>query len=393
MPPHEGSAVWPADLTMGKLSEPSLDDTLRLARIALDALKMKPPLYVSSLLGPPWTWRDHRRYSEFGILSPWHVYRSLKFLVDVTLPSFPRTPPPGLPSLLERLYWQPTVILQRPDHNGAYTTYPDEAWFFVNGIMTNDDVAQLNAAYIAYLFHRPVTLIQNSTTSGLLDLVECALGKHWYRTTEAAIKTLPPIYDALKSKHRQRVVVIAHSQGTIIMAHALKLLCDLTRPPTRGLPGEDRYAGPLFVYPHDEPLDLSDFEFLTEDELAKLEIYLFANCATTMSYYRLPSDGRPPLPWIESFGNQYDIVARLGMLAPYPGRHDIHLDGPIYERRGGWGHLLNKHYLMPIEAAQRRGYKRGGQAGRAPYTLANSEFFLDAAPRLFSYINGGSPTG
>ena len=76
------------------------------------------------------------------------------------------------PPFLNDLFWQPTVILQRPDHNGSYTTFPDEAWFFVNGIMTNDSVAQVNSAYLAYLFHRPLTMIQNSTDSLWADLFD-----------------------------------------------------------------------------------------------------------------------------------------------------------------------------------------------------------------------------
>ena len=123
------------------------------------------------------------------------------------------------------------MILQRPDHNGSYTAFPDEAWFFVNGIMTNDSVAQINSAYLAYLFHRPLTMIQNSTDSLWIDLFESAVGKEWYRVVEPAVKALPPIYDTLKSPHKQRVVVICHSQGTIIMSVVLRLLGRLFRRP------------------------------------------------------------------------------------------------------------------------------------------------------------------
>lgn len=111
-----------------------------------------------------------------------------RFLVNITIPSVPHTPPVfGVP-LVNRLFWQPTVILQRPDHNGSYTSYPDEAWFFVNGVATNDSVAQVNSAHLSHLFHRPLTMIQNSTDSLLLDLLECIVGKGWCRFTEAATK-------------------------------------------------------------------------------------------------------------------------------------------------------------------------------------------------------------
>jgi len=291
--------------------------------------------------------------------------------------------------------------LQRPDHNGSTTAFPDEAWFFVNGIMTNDSVAQINSAYLAYLFHRPLTMIQNSTDSLWIDLFECALSKEWYRVVEPAVKAFPPIYDALKSKHKQRVVVICHSQGTIIMSVILRLLGQLIRRPAVALEAEaapralaaaaPSYAPPEFVYPDEDPIDLRDFDWLTEAELAKLEVYCFANCANTMPTIAHAADGRP-LPWIESFGNEKDIVARLGMLAPRPEKWGIRIDGPRYVRRGAWGHVLNEHYLKEIERRQKRGRRPGGDGTAAPYEpVADSVQEADQAPRLFSYINGGQP--
>ncbi len=369
-----------------------------LLGIALDALRIRPPLFASSIFGLPWTWLPpHHRYSEFGIIDLWRPGRTAKYLANTWVPSIPRTPPGFGPPFLNGWFWQPTVILQRPDHNGSYTTFPEEAWFFINGIMTNDSVAQINSAYLAYLFHRPLTMIQNSTDSLWIDLFECALGKEWYRIVEPATKAFPPIYDALKSAHKQRVVVICHSQGTIIMSVVLRLLAALFRRPAamesaaRGLFAEAmRYAPPEFVYPDQEPIDLHDFDRLTETELAKLEVYCFANCASTMTTIARTAEGRP-LPWIESFGNENDIVARLGMLAPRPRQWGIRIDGPRYERRGAWGHMLNEHYLKPIERCQKRGRRPGGDGTPEPYEpVAGSEESQGRIPRLFRYINGGA---
>lgn len=363
-----------------------------LLGIVRDALAINPPLHLSSVLGLPWTWvMPHHRYSELRLLDLWRLGRTIQFLSDVLVPALPVTPPQFGPALLERVFWRPTIILQRPDHYGAYTSYPEEAWFFLNGIMTNDAVAQLNAAYLAYLFHRPITLIQNSTCGFVADLLECAFGKAWHRTTDSVTKALPAIYDALKSR-RERVVLIAHSQGTIITAIVLRLLYAITRPPEarRELLRAAPYTGPEFVFPDDAPLALEDFEPLSLDELAKLEVYCFANCATTMAYYLSPSAGQPPIPWIESFGNEYDIVARLGMQAPHPEHWAITIAGPRYVRPGAWGHLLNEHYLAPIEKGQKVGRRRGGRGGTTPFThVFGAE--AGATPRLYAYLNGGAP--
>ncbi|HSN74774.1 MAG TPA: hypothetical protein VL334_06730 [Anaerolineae bacterium] len=373
-------------------------DLKNLLGIGLDALLATRPPYLWSILGRPGSWRPRRnRFSEYSILNVWRPARAARILANVVIPSAPRTPPTFSPPLLRRLFWQPSVILQRPDHHGSYTSFPDEAWFFVNGVASNDAVAQLNSAYLSYLFHRPLTMIQNSTDSLLLDLLECIGGKQWYRHTEAATKAFPPIYDALKRPDKRRVVVIAHSQGTIIMAIVLRMLAALFSPPEEpelalaALFGAEGYAPPEFVYPDQDPWRPEDFEPLSEQELAKLELYCFANCANSMKTIHVGAGVRP-IPWIESFGNENDLVARLGMLTPKPAQRGIDIDGPCYVKPNGWGHLLNAHYLSDIHDCQKVSRRRGGASGSIPYLLANADRYPDRQiPRLFSYINGGAP--
>ncbi|MEZ5582319.1 MAG: hypothetical protein R3F37_05655 [Candidatus Competibacteraceae bacterium] len=274
-----------------------------LRGIVGDALAIHPPNYIRSIFGPIRDWiPPHDGYSEFSIVDLWRLRRTIKYLVNTIIPSLPFNPPPFGPPILNNIFWHPTVVLQRPDHNGNYTTFPDESWFFINGIMTNDSLAQLNAAYLAYLFHRPLTLIQNSTDSFMIDLLECAVGKQWGLMTEPAIKAFPPIHQALKDPRKQRVVVVAHSQGTIIMSNVLKwlqskvelgvqaqllpVIKDILKSNVVAVEPEQYYApaAPVFVYPDQDKLDLQDFETLTIEELTKLEIYLFANCANEMKY-------------------------------------------------------------------------------------------------------------
>ena len=374
-----------------------------LAAIAGDALRIWPPLYLQSIFGPPQTWLPpYRRFSEYSLLNPWRPLRMFKFLQNTWLPSIPRTPPLFNPPFLDDLFWQPTVILQRPDHYGSYTSYPDEAWFLINGIMTNDAVAQINAALVAELFHRPVTLIQNSTSSLLTDLLQCSLDKMNWRVTEPVIKAFPAIYDALVSPYKQRVVVIAHSQGTIIAAVLLRLLNQITQreqplhAQMAGAPvAAAAYAPPEFIFPDGAPLDAADFAPLEESQLAKLELYSFATCANVVTYFRPPQADRPGLPHIEHFGNEFDIVARLGMQAPDAHTRRIQIQGPRYVRPGAWGHLLNAHYLYPIADAQRHGRRRGGAGTAAPFvaigqTGSEVGWAAESTPRLFRYINGGA---
>jgi hypothetical protein len=130
-------------------------------------------------------------------------------------------------------------------------------------------------------------------------------------------------------------------------------------------------------------LDPDDLADVTADELARLEIYCFANCASEMRYV----DPARQLPWLESLGNEHDLVARLGMLAPHLAAERIAIDGPMWIRHDAWGHLLNAHYLRAIELAQGGPGPGPATAGPAPYMqLAGAPA---PAPRLYRYLNGG----
>jgi hypothetical protein len=376
-----------------------------LLGITLSAINLWPPMYVSSIFGKPLQWLPIHRYSEYTLLNLWRLPRTVKYLLDVSIPTLPFNPPVLSPPFLGAFFFRPTKVLHRPDHNQNYTTFPSEAWFFINGIMTNDSVAQLNAAYISDLFHRPVTIIQNTTQSLLVDLTECALGKiwenEWRDIQEAAAKAFPPIYDALKSQGKNKVVVIAHSQGTIIMSVVLAMLKQLTRAepfspaaaPAIG-PLPMAAAAPEEIFPYEGILDPADFALLSDSELSKLEIYCFANCANRMTYLMNTGAEDRPIPWIENYGNEYDIVARLGMLAPGDSARKIRIDGPIFMKPNAWGHMLNEHYLKEIDQAQRVRLKRGGhgKTPAAPYRqLVPDAEIQPITPRLYAYINGGSP--
>lgn len=382
LPTHELREEW-SEVVGGR----SWGDLLGGVR---DALQIRPPAYALSVFGCPSSWRP-APYSEFGLIYTWRALRAVKYLADVFVPSLPLTAPAWFPEPLAPLFWRPSRIDQRPDHNGSWTSHLDEAWFFINGILTNHAVAQLNAAYLAHLFHRPITLVQNSTGGLLEDLAESALDKAFGRTGEAATKAFPPIYDALKDPQTKRVVVVAHSQGTIIASVALRFMGLLYPGRRAGRSAGRAMAVPERVLPDDMPLDPTNFEALHRDELGKLEIYCFANCATQMQH--IDRDANGPVPWIESYGNEFDIVARLGMLAPHPTARGVAIDGPRYERKDAWGHLLNRHYLHAIERTQRKGRKRGPRHERAaPYVLINERDYANAAvPRLYRYLNGGSP--
>jgi hypothetical protein len=365
-----------------QLFSQSRDDETRirdLLRIAIEALAIKPPDYPRSIFGPPETWlHPSNGYSEFTMIDPRQPSKALRYLRATSLITLPLAAPGFVPTLLSNLFFHPTQVI--PPKTGDQR-FPEETWFFINGIMTNEDVAKL---------------------------------KEWDVMTEPLTVALPVIHRELQRREKTKVVLIAHSQGTIIAGDVLEILKDLVKKESKefargGLSSATlRYdaavqerqeqsrslarAWPEGMQKAAEGLSGSRFdslEPLSLDELKKLEIYCFANCASTMTQYERG------VPLIESFGNEKDIVARLGMLSK-KGAIEIHGSG--WKSRNAWGHLLNEHYLTLIEAA-RQGLAQGKGHGYAFFEPPGAERHPAAGaptpekPRLMRYLDGAKTGG
>lgn len=350
-----------------------------LARTSIRALAMVPPLYIDSVFGHPWTWiPPHREDSELRILDPFQMRRAVEYLSAVTVPGFARGPSSWLPRRVDPLIWRPTRVFFHPDHLGRFRQNREDRWFLINGVATNEAVAEMNACCLARIFHRSLTVILNSTNSLAIDLAECAVGKSLEIMTEPVRVALPVIAEAVADSACERVVLICHSQGTIIASNVLKALASGDfRSDLYGALSMDKVAGGIRLPDRlDDALDLR-----------KLEIYAFANCADTMEFVpglRSRSE-QVPVPWIESFGNEHDMVARLGMLAPRQRQRGIRIDGPVYRQKGAWGHLLNEHYLLAIAD-----HLSAPERVQNPYLrFADDGEESPATPRLYSYFAGG----
>jgi hypothetical protein len=388
---------------------PNANSYRDLLEIAADAADIRPPLYIRSLFGPMGSWiRPPRQYSEFRIIDPWRPLQTLKYLRDATIPARPWGPPDWarrlMPDLVTELFWRPSRFFRQSDEYGSPCSFPDEHWFFINGVATNEALARLNAAFLAQLFHRPITVMQNATDSLLVDLVECGLGKGLTldreTMTEPAWRAASAILEALNAPATRRVVVIAHSQGTIIMANVLRAIAEtlqaqdllLTR---RHMAGWHDYTTALMggrkqadkALRDDLAHGLSVFAAGTPsavlEKLDKLEIYTFANCADTMKY--VARRGGKAYPYLEHFANEFDIVARLGILSP---NDRIDIDGPAFVQEGAWGHLLNEHHLFAIDDYLYPGPE--AVPGGNPYRPAGGR--RRAEPRLYGYFHGKRPT-
>jgi hypothetical protein len=276
--------------------------------------------------------------------------------------------------------------------------HPDQRWLFINGVCADRRVAELNARALSHMFQRPLTILHNATNGLIADLWESAVGKGFESISDAAASNMEPLVDALCDDSVKRVILISHSQGTIVASIMLKTLEEWMTPPeqvTSG-PGAQKVSPERTAARKIAGTSASDAQpveskgaegkaraCLRPELIAKLECYCFANCSTSMTPIAVV--GTPPrhAPWIESYGNEFDAVARLGLLAPPHGIGSARIEGDRYRRDDTWGHLLNVHYLAPLHRELSR--------NPAESQLKPFRENLLRVPRLFEYYGGRSP--
>ena len=263
------------------------------------------------------------RFSELGSLDG--VWRAIKLIDRLRARFLP------LPFFSER----PCSVRQHaPDH------FPREAWFFVNGIAADKELLTLNGRYLVKLFQRPIELIYNPTEGPFSDLLECVLGRTFDFVSAPAEYTLERVSLALSNPEKDRVILIGHSQGGIIVSNVVSGLIE-------------RSSG-------------------DRKRMSKLEVYTFASAA---DHIRTDPELDTPerhVPFIEHFANTEDMVAKLGVL-----ERGLPIKGKVYTLEKA-GHFLNSHYLPEIEARQAYAWHDGD--GR-PHRNA----------RLYGYLQGGTP--
>lgn len=173
--------------------------------------------------------------------------------------------------------------------------YEYEAWFYINGVATNEEMARDRGKYLVAVFGRPVRIIQNQTRSLLPDLLQVTAQKGFQSLTGAGSRALEAINNSLLDNGCKRVIVLAHSQGAVIMGRVLSLL--------------------------------DNDSSLPDSALRKLEVFTFGNPPDYMFSER-------PLGHIEHFANRFDLVARLGELAEDAmKRGKIRIDGTVLRLR------------------------------------------------------------
>tara|TARA_Y100000992_G_C21211385_1_gene465630 strand:- start:34 stop:921 length:888 start_codon:yes stop_codon:yes gene_type:complete len=233
----------------------------------------------------------------------WNIYKLIELNSDLFIPKLPIHSPSWVPKFIKKILFG-SNCKYLPD------SIKDEdkiCIIYINGIMSNRDVVEVNRGELKKIFNRPIDVIHNVTDSFIMDILECLIGKETNDLTEASTITLYTVSKKLLDININKVILICHSQGTIIVSKVLQSLAKL---------GLDK-----------------------EYYLKKLEIYAFANCASKMNYIV------HNYPYMEHFANEDDFVARLGCNCSDEMKKYISIDGNVFIKENKSGHMFNSHYI------------------------------------------------
>jgi len=210
--------------------------------------------------------------------------------------------------------------------------HQDELWIFCNGIMNDVDDAKGACKKVTEMFGRPCKLLHNPTDGILLDLLECLMGKTGlFRLGCTGPRKLlrNKLGMEMKKDCYKKIVLVAHSQGTIISGNVIADFND-------GIEDKEKYT-------------VEEREVIKKN-MSKLEVYIFAGAAHYMSGKYVSH--------LECLSNRGDVVAVLGHIFPrilnFLWRNTWG-NGIIYDHckdhveTSNWGHSFIPHYLAPME--------------------------------------------
>ncbi len=138
---------------------------------------------------------------------------------------------------------------------------------------------QSNLDRLAATFRRPVLGIHNATYGIPFDVLECMIQRTFGYPTDDIRTAYGQIVKMLADESVKKLVLIAHSQGSIEAGMALDWL----------------------------------YATMSTEQIQKLEIYTFGNAA---NHWNCPMriGGRPAVEHIEHYANEWDWVSRFGIL-------------------------------------------------------------------------------
>jgi len=265
--------------------------------------------FIPSICGPYHTilLEPEHRYSEWGAIRLWAKQRKLLKVAEMGTVSVGSVLflPVAVPLLLGAGR-RSTTFVEGEEYRGNHR---DQLWVYVNGVSVTRSLQRMNGKQLALAFQREITCFHNPTQGMAFDLFECMMGRTLNKIGKVAHKLSAYLHQTLTENPNKKVVLIAHSQGTIITSNAIEYLIHA-----------NECTG-----------------------LERLEVFTFGCAATEFFQVRDKLTG-DLVPFYEHYGNHSDFVAQIGALRD---RSEYPFPGAIFTRMKE-GHLLGEHYLPGV---------------------------------------------
>lgn len=190
----------------------------------------------------------------------------------------------------------------------------------------------------------------------LADMVECLVQRDFCYNTMDVRMTYDYLKACLCDPTIAKIVLVAHSQGGIIVSMALDyLFADLPHGA----------FGKLVRLPLSDPFPEAS---CGEEPILILgangkEIYTFGSAASHFNnpHLSLPAPtSQGCIPYIEHYCNEYDMVSRWGALHSTTKVLNNRYSGSVFVRLGATGHMFNQHYLSVMFPLSPRSWEAGG---------------------------------
>ncbi|RPB16964.1 hypothetical protein P167DRAFT_499627 [Morchella conica CCBAS932] len=234
----------------------------------------------------------------------------------------------------------PRVVYSRFNLDG-YAVKPEENWVFINGVAAGEHWLQENIDMLSSIFKRPVVGVHNQTYGTVFDLMECLVQRCFSYSTEDTRIIYQHLKAVLMNNEITKVVVIAHSQGGIILSTALdSLFADV---PSDAFDKLEIYTFGCAANHFNNPVRYVPTPPSTTSSEYSTSVSSFATDSQTTSAG--PPKEERLIRHIEHYANEHDFVALFGVLHFTRDKLSNRFVGKVFENKGHGGHLMNQHYL------------------------------------------------
>ncbi|KAL6302976.1 hypothetical protein BKA93DRAFT_827053 [Sparassis latifolia] len=214
-----------------------------------------------------------------------------------------------------------------------------ESWVFINGVAVGKHWLQSNLDRLSLTFLRPITGVHNITAGIVFDVLECLIQRDFSYHPRDVRQTYAFLKNALLNPDKDKVVLLAHSQGGIIASMALDWL--YAELPLSALRKLEVYTFGCAANHFNNPFRAARPGDAATD--AERDDPLRAPALPGAAASTAPFDDARAVAHVEHYANECDFVARWGVLH-YAARAE-RFAGRVFTRRGASGHQLNQHYL------------------------------------------------